>query len=66
MFRKSLGTTPGRYLQCQRLNGVRRTLIAVDPDSAMVKEAAIDWGFLHMGTLGKGTGRSSEKLRGPL
>jgi AraC family ethanolamine operon transcriptional activator len=53
MFRKSLGTSPGRYLQAQRLNGVRRVLIAADPSSTMVKEVALDWGFIHMGHFGQ-------------
>ena len=53
MFRKSLGTTPGRYLQCQRLNGVRRALLGADSDLAMVKEVALEWGFLHMGHFGQ-------------
>ena len=53
MFRKSLGTTPGRYLHCQRLNAVRRSLVRADPDSTMVKEVAHGWGFLHMGHFGQ-------------
>jgi AraC family ethanolamine operon transcriptional activator len=53
MFRKSLGMTPGRYLMCQRLNGVRRELISSDPTASLVKEAAFNWGFLHMGHFGK-------------
>jgi len=53
MFRKSLGTTPGRYSQCQRLHGVRRGLIAVDADLSLVKEVAHQWGFFHMGHFGQ-------------
>lgn len=53
MFRKSLGTTPGRYLQCQRLNGVRRSLLRTDTDSTLVKQVALGWGFLHMGHFGQ-------------
>jgi AraC-like DNA-binding protein len=53
LFRRSLGTSPGRYLQAQRLNGVRRALIAADPSSTMVKQVALDWGFVHMGHFGQ-------------
>lgn len=53
MFRKSVGTTPGRYLLCQRLNGVRRALLGADRDTALVKEVALQWGLLHMGHFGQ-------------
>jgi AraC family ethanolamine operon transcriptional activator len=49
MFRKSLGIGPGSFIRQQRLHGVRRELLAGNPESGAVKRLAIEWGFLHMG-----------------
>ncbi|WFB37829.1 AraC family transcriptional regulator [Kiritimatiellota bacterium B12222] len=49
MFRKSFNTTPGTYLQRQRLNGVRRDLMVSNAHSVSIREIANKWGILHMG-----------------
>jgi AraC-like DNA-binding protein len=49
MFRKSLGIGPGAFIRQQRLHGVRRELLAAQPQSGVIKELALEWGFWHMG-----------------
>jgi AraC-like DNA-binding protein len=49
MFSKSLGIGPGAFIRQQRLHGVRRELLAGNPETWTVKRLAIEWGFLHMG-----------------
>lgn len=53
LFRNSLGIGPNAYIRHQRLHGVRRALLAVEPESGVVKELAIQWGFWHMGHFSK-------------
>ena len=48
-FSERLGTTPGRYLRTLRLNGVRRDLLASDPQGTQVWRVASAWGFHNHG-----------------
>jgi len=47
LFRRSLGTTPTRYLRAVRLDGARSELERSDAESASVAEIAARWGFVH-------------------
>lgn len=49
LFRNSLGIGPNAFIRHQRLHGVRRALLAAQPESGVVKELALQWGFWHMG-----------------
>lgn len=49
LFRDFFGITPIAYLRHQRLHGVRRALLHSRPSSGAVKQAALEWGFLHHG-----------------
>ena len=60
MFRETMGIVPSDYIRHQRLHGVRRTLLAAEPNPGVVKEAALNWGFWHMGHFA----RSYRKLFG--
>ena len=46
-FEHVLGVTPTQYVRAQRLNRVRRDLMAGRNDS--IQTAAARWGFWHMG-----------------
>jgi AraC family transcriptional regulator, ethanolamine operon transcriptional activator len=46
-FEQVLGVTPTQYVRAQRLNRVRRDLVAGRNDS--IQSAAARWGFWHMG-----------------
>jgi AraC-like DNA-binding protein len=48
-FRKSLGTSPMRYLGDLRLAEVRQELAAAAPGALTVSQAASRWGFTHLG-----------------
>jgi transcriptional regulator GlxA family with amidase domain len=48
-FRKSLGTSPMRYLGDLRLDQVRQELTAAAPGALTVSETASRWGFTHLG-----------------
>lgn len=47
VFRRAVGTTPGRWLTNIRLNGVLRELIAPTED-CRIGEVATRWGFQHL------------------
>lgn len=49
LFRTQLGVTLVSYIRLQRLNGVRRALLSAEPGPGVVKKAALDWGFWHLG-----------------
>ena len=49
LFRSSLGIGPNAFIRHQRLHGVRRALLAAEPEAGVVKELALQWGFWHMG-----------------
>ena len=48
-FREHLGMGPMAYLKLQRLHGVRRALLAADPQATRISELAAQWGFLNAG-----------------
>jgi AraC family ethanolamine operon transcriptional activator len=48
-FQKSIGISPGIFVRVHRLHRVRRALITANPRPGVVKEAALDSGFWHMG-----------------
>ncbi|WP_245762387.1 AraC family transcriptional regulator [Mycetocola miduiensis] len=48
-FRRSLGTSPMRYLRDFRLEQVHKELIAAEPGAVTVTEVAVRWGFVHLG-----------------
>jgi AraC-like DNA-binding protein len=49
-FREDLDTTPVAYIRDQRLDRVRRTLMAAVPEDGLsVTEVAERWGFHHLG-----------------
>lgn len=49
LFKESLGIGPNAFLRHQRLHGARRTLRAAPREAGVVKQAALAWGFWHMG-----------------
>jgi AraC family ethanolamine operon transcriptional activator len=49
LFRDTLGVSPHTYIRNQRLHGVRRVLLESKPDAGVIKRAALEWGFWHMG-----------------
>lgn len=49
LFQDSLGIGPNAFIRQQRLQGVRRALQSATPASGVVKQTAMEWGFLHMG-----------------
>jgi AraC-like DNA-binding protein len=49
LFRDLLGVSPGSYIRQTRLNAARRALLSSDPGQGLVKEAALDAGFWHLG-----------------
>lgn len=48
-FTEILQMTPVAYLRILRLNKVRSTLHAADTSATSVTQAAMNWGFLHLG-----------------
>jgi AraC family ethanolamine operon transcriptional activator len=48
-FQERYEMTPNTYLRFYRLNGVHKSLQAVDPASTTVTKVATDWGFWHFG-----------------
>ncbi|PPL17963.1 AraC family transcriptional regulator [Microterricola pindariensis] len=48
-FRRSLGTSPMRYLRDFRLERVHEELLAAEPGAVTVTEVAARWGFVHHG-----------------
>jgi AraC family ethanolamine operon transcriptional activator len=48
-FKDLIGVNPVVFLRHQRLHGVRRKLLAAEPDGATVKMAALESGFRHLG-----------------
>lgn len=49
-FRQDLDTTPIAFIRDQRLDAVRRTLMeAIPGDAVTVTDAALRWGFNHLG-----------------
>ena len=48
-FRRSLGTTPMRYLRDVRLRKVREDLSAASPDVTTVGQIVYRWGILNQG-----------------
>jgi AraC-like DNA-binding protein len=48
-FRRSLGTSPMRYLRDLRLEQVHKELVAAEPSAVKVTEVAARWGFVHLG-----------------
>ena len=51
-FREKYGLTVKRYLMVRRLNGFRGDLFVARPDTS-ISEVAAQWGFWHMGHLGR-------------
>jgi AraC-like DNA-binding protein len=49
LFRDYFGISPLAYLRHQRLHGVRRILQSAKPMPSLVKDAALKWGFWHLG-----------------
>lgn len=49
LFQDSLGIGPNAFIRQQRLQGVRRALQSATPANGVVKQTAMEWGFLHMG-----------------
>ncbi|WP_413353689.1 helix-turn-helix transcriptional regulator [Microbacterium sp. 1P06AB] len=47
-FQRALGVTPATYVRAQRLQAVRRDLVASDADATTVAEVARRWGFAHL------------------
>jgi len=52
-FIEHYGISPKHYLETFRLNAVRKELHLADPSMMTVKAVAEQWGFWHMGKLGK-------------
>lgn len=48
-FRDHLGMGPMAYLKIHRLHGVRRQLLAADPQQLRVGSLAAEWGFFNAG-----------------
>lgn len=48
-FREQLGMGPMAFLKLRRLHGVRRELLAADPNTTTITELAVRWGFLNPG-----------------
>jgi len=48
-FQRSLDMSPTQYLRQVRLRHVHRELLAADPSTTTVADAAARWGFLHQG-----------------
>ena len=48
-FREHLGMGPMTFLKIRRLHGVRRELLAADPQATRISELAARWGFLNPG-----------------
>jgi transcriptional regulator GlxA family with amidase domain len=48
-FQRSIGVPPMRYLRELRLDRVHDDLLAADPYSVSVGQAAGRWGFYHLG-----------------
>jgi AraC-like DNA-binding protein len=49
LFQNLLGINPITFLRHNRLHGVRRALSEAEPGSGIVKKAALEWGFRHLG-----------------
>ena len=49
LMRDLLGVRLGTMLRLIRMHGVRRELLAVDPECGWVKRSALEWGFWHLG-----------------
>lgn len=48
-FQQVLGIGPNAYLKTIRLNAVRRELVSPYSKQTTVKDAAMQWGFWHLG-----------------
>ncbi|MHA6797561.1 AraC family transcriptional regulator (plasmid) [Pseudonocardia bannensis] len=48
-FRRTLGTSPTRYVREVRLRRAHQDLLAADPAVTGVAEIALRWGFAHLG-----------------
>jgi AraC family ethanolamine operon transcriptional activator len=48
-FRDHLGMGPMAFLKLHRLHGVRRLLLAADPQVTRIQPLAMEWGFLNPG-----------------
>ena len=48
-FMKELGLTPHAYICARRLGAVRRELQNTSPEQRRVADAAMDYGFNHLG-----------------
>lgn len=57
LFMDLLGISPTTYLRHQRLHGVRRALQHATPKSGAVKQAALEWGFWHLGHFARDYGK---------
>lgn len=49
LFLDLLGINASVFLLRSRLHGVRRELLATPPEHGLVKQAALNWGFWHLG-----------------
>jgi AraC-like DNA-binding protein len=57
-FRRSLDTTPLRYLRGIRLESAHHELATAAPGTVTVTEVAMRWGFLHLGRFAAAYSRS--------
>ncbi len=48
-FRQYLNTTPMAYLKARRLECVRRSLLAAEPNCDRIADIALKWGFSNLG-----------------
>jgi AraC family ethanolamine operon transcriptional activator len=49
LFREFLGISPSTFVKNRRLQGVRSVLLHSERKPGLVKESAMQWGFMHMG-----------------
>lgn len=64
-FREQLGMGPMAFLKLRRLHGVRRELLAADPNTTTITELAVRWGFLNPGHFATTTACSSGNCPAP-
>ena len=60
-FKERFGVSPKAYHQIMRLNGVRYELLSGNP-CKMVTDAALDWGYRHLGRFSEQYSRMFDEL----
>lgn len=48
-FKDATGETPAHWLRVHRLNGVRKMLLSEEGSKMLIKQVALEHGFLHLG-----------------